>query len=164
MCTCRCSCGATAAQNAGRGGGGRERGNPPPPGNHGNNIAQGNSGTSGPGQQAAAEKAETRLRSPDRCTQTVSFAGDSAGGGVGATRIVSHLLASKRKSGRAKLHHLFRATNGEFAGQCPENRCLSARAAAARTRDSLVEEAEVAQRSDELEAVASKLAQHCPAK
>ena len=38
------------------------------------------------------------------------------GGGVGAARIVAHLLASKRKLGRETLHHLFRATNGEFAG------------------------------------------------
>ena len=68
-------------------------------------------------------------RYPGRCTQTVTFAGDSAGGGggVGATRIVSHLLASKRKSERAKLHHLFRATNGEIAGQSPETRSLTKR-------------------------------------
>ena len=50
-CTCRCSCGATSAENAGRGGGGLARGNPLPPSNRGNNIAQGNSGTSGPGQR-----------------------------------------------------------------------------------------------------------------
>ena len=48
-------------------------------------------------------------------------------GEVGATTIVAHLLASKYKSGRTTLHHLFRATNGEFAGQCPENRCLPER-------------------------------------
>ena len=41
---------------------------------------------------------------------------------------------------------------------------LSARAAAARTRDCLVEEAEVAQTSDELEAVSNKLAQLFPAR
>ena len=48
-------------------------------------------------------------------------------GGVGATRIVAHLLASLCKTGRATLQHLLRATNGEFAGQCPENRCLPER-------------------------------------
>ena len=47
--------------------------------------------------------------------------------GVGATRIVVHLLASKSKSGSATLHHLFRETNCEFAGQCAENRCLPER-------------------------------------
>ena len=50
-CTCRCACGASAAQKAGRGGGERARGNPPPRGNRGNNITQGNTGTSRPGQR-----------------------------------------------------------------------------------------------------------------
>ena len=91
--------------------------------------------------------------------------GGWGGGGFGATRIVAHLLASKRKSGSATPNHLFRATNCEFAGQFEySGKSLSARAAAARTRDSLVEEAEVAQTSDELEAVATKLAQLFPAR
>ena len=48
-------------------------------------------------------------------------------GGVRVTRIVAHLLASTRQTGRATLQHLCRATNDEFAGQCPENRCLPER-------------------------------------
>ena len=81
-------------------------------------------------------------------------------GGVDATRIVAHLLASKRKSGSAKLHQVFRdqrRIRGAVSGES-----LSARAAAARTRDSLVEEAELT--IDELEAVATKLEQLFPAR
>ena len=59
---------------------------------------------------------------PDR-----SFRRRLCRGGLGATRIVAQLLASLCKMGRATLQHLFRATNGEFAGKCPENRCLPER-------------------------------------
>ena len=116
-------------------------------------------------EQDNGRSREYRDQAEDRCTKTVSFAGNSVGGGRRRRRDENRSAPSSVQAqigARNAPPHVSRdqrRIRGAVSGES-----LSARAAAARTRYSLVEEAVVAQTSNELEAVATKLAQLFPAR